>query len=238
MTTYEHAMEKGEELKQPLLLAECPTFVRAGFIRKVYALLSLQVLMTIAIAAPMMLYPPLRDSIVAFPEGVVAISFLTLVVICPLFQYKDRYPINLCFLGIFTILQGAVVGGVCAMYASIDKSQLVVIAFTLTAAIFMLLSVFVHVTRRDFSFMEGFLSIGTMTLVGFGLISVLFSVSIVHTLVAYAGVVIFSGWILYDTSSMIHVLTPDDTILACVNLYLDTVNMFLFVLEILNARSD
>ena len=50
---------------------------------------------------------------------------------------------------------------------------------------------------------------------------------------ALAILLVFVGYILYDTSNLIHVLGPDDYIIAAVQLYLDIINLFLYLLEIL-----
>ena len=54
-----------------------------------------------------------------------------------------------------------------------------------------------------------------------------------HTVFALIGALLFCGFILYDTSNLIHVLGPDDYIIAAVQLYLDIINLFLYLLEIL-----
>ena len=48
-----------------------------------------------------------------------------------------------------------------------------------------------------------------------------------------AGALLFVGYILYDTSLIIHHLGPDDYVVAAVTLYLDIINLFLYLLELL-----
>ncbi len=55
-------------------------------------------------------------------------------------------------------------------------------------------------------------------------------------LYSVAGVVIFSGFVLYDTSQIIHRLTPEDAVMGAVTLYLDFVNLFLFILRLFSSR--
>jgi FtsH-binding integral membrane protein len=54
-----------------------------------------------------------------------------------------------------------------------------------------------------------------------------------HSIFSMFGAVLFSGYILYDTSNIMHHMGPDDYILAAVSLYLDIINLFLYLLEIL-----
>jgi len=50
------------------------------------------------------------------------------------------------------------------------------------------------------------------------------------------GVLVFTGYILYDTSMIIHRFGPDDYIIASVELYIDLINLFLFILSLLGDR--
>jgi len=47
------------------------------------------------------------------------------------------------------------------------------------------------------------------------------------------GALLFSGYILYDTSVIMHHMGPDDYVMAAISLYLDIINLFLYLLEIL-----
>lgn len=53
--------------------------------------------------------------------------------------------------------------------------------------------------------------------------------------ISVAGAVIFCGFIIFDTHLIMHKLSPEEYILASVNLYLDFLNLFLYVLRILQA---
>lgn len=54
---------------------------------------------------------------------------------------------------------------------------------------------------------------------------------------AFAGVVIFSGYIIFDTYLIFNRYSPEDYIMASTSLYLDMINLFLRILQILNATS-
>jgi len=57
----------------------------------------------------------------------------------------------------------------------------------------------------------------------------------VHTLYAAFGAVVFSLYIIYDTYMISQRYSPDEYIMACVDLYLDIVNLFLYILQLLAA---
>ena len=52
---------------------------------------------------------------------------------------------------------------------------------------------------------------------------------------AVAGAIIFSCFIVFDTHLLIHKLSPEEYIVAAINLYLDIINLFLEILKILDA---
>ena len=54
-----------------------------------------------------------------------------------------------------------------------------------------------------------------------------------HSIFSVGGALLFSGYILYDTSVIMHHMGPDDYVMAAISLYLDIINLFLYLLEIL-----
>ena len=53
--------------------------------------------------------------------------------------------------------------------------------------------------------------------------------------VSVGGAVVFCGFILFDTHLIMHKLSPEEYVLASVNLYLDFINLFIYILRILQA---
>ena len=114
--------------------------------------------------------------------------------------------------------------------------MLVLQALLLTAAVFISLTTYVFVTKKDFSWIGGALSMGLMILLMWSFMNMIFPVTFGgfgHSIFSMFGAVLFSGYILYDTSNIMHHMGPDDYILAAVSLYLDIINLFLYLLEIL-----
>ena len=58
-----------------------------------------------------------------------------------------------------------------------------------------------------------------------------------HLVYSLIGAILFAGYILYDTSEILHRLGPDDYIEATISLYLDIINLFFYLLEILRLLS-
>merc|ERR1719198_1576751 len=151
-----------------------------------------------------------------------------------LYCYKDRHPLNLALLGGFTLAMTYTVGVVCAMYYQNHMGLVVLQALVLTAAVFVSLSTYVLVTKKDFSFLGGALFAGLIILIVWSLLNAFFDFGLGGRMVfSLAGALLFVGFILYDTSLLMHHLGPDDYIIAAVMLYLDVINLFLYLLEVL-----
>ncbi|WP_346836471.1 Bax inhibitor-1/YccA family protein [Microbulbifer sp. SAOS-129_SWC] len=143
----------------------------------------------------------------------------------------------------FTGLLGASLGPMLNHYLGMaGGGQIVMQALGTTALIFFALSAYVLTTRKDFSFMGGFLFVGLIGVLVCSLgmvIASFFGVYMPLASVALSGVIalLFSGFILYDTSAIIHG-GETNYIYATVRLYLDILNLFTSLLHIIGFASD
>jgi modulator of FtsH protease len=110
-------------------------------------------------------------------------------------------------------------------------------AFLLTGAAFTGLTAYVLVTKKDFSFLGAALSMGIWVILGAMLLGLFLHSAALSLAVASVGVLLFGGYILYDTSRLLHA-PDDDAIGAALRLFLDVVNLFLFLLRILASQRD
>jgi len=148
---------------------------------------------------------------------------------------RRKRAIGYGFVYSFCLISGITIYPIIAHYASISGTSLINTAFILTTVIFGGLSFYAYRSQRDFSFLGGFLMVGLFTLIGFSVVG-LFLGGFGGTLglvIAAGGVLIFSGFILYDISKYRHGLTEENLPLAVLNLYLDFINLFLFLLRLL-----
>ena len=126
----------------------------------------------------------------------------------------------------FTGILGFSVGPIVNFYMqTAGGSQTVLTALSLTGVIFLSLSGYTLVTQKDFSFMENMLTVGIFSLFGFTIVGVFFPSTLLTLMISWFGVLLFSGYILYDTSLVLYRLGPDDAIHASLVLYLDIVNV-------------
>merc|ERR1719181_1555645 len=125
------------------------------------------------------------------------------------------------------------VGFVCAVYQASGYGYLLLQAFGATAAIFMGLSVYTLTSGKDFSYMGGFLSVALWGLVLTGLVGIFLPSMVPSLAYGFVGALVFCGYILYDTWRIQKRFNYDDYIGATIELYLDIVNLFLYILQIL-----
>jgi modulator of FtsH protease len=145
---------------------------------------------------------------------------------------------------LFTGLLGAALGPMLNRYLAMPNgSEMVMQALGGTAIIFFSLSAYVLTTKKDFSFMGGFLFVGLMVVivgaVGAMIASYFFGVDISLFSLALSGaiVLLMSGLILFDTSRIING-GETNYIMATVGLYLNIYNLFTALLHIIGATSD
>jgi len=216
-------------------VANCSAEVRAGFIRKVYGILSMQLILTVVGAATFMFVESARSFALSSTGVFYTALFMPFPVLFALFCYKNKHPVNMYLLTLFTVCEAYTVGVICAVYYEQGYGEIVLQALLLTAAVFISLTSYVFVTKKDFSWMGGALYMGLIILLVWGFINMLFPIGggLGRAVFSLMGALLFSGYILYDTSVIMLHMGPDDYIMASVSLYLDIINLFLYMLEVL-----
>ena len=143
----------------------------------------------------------------------------------------------------FTALLGASLGPTINHYLQFSYgSQIIMQALGGTAAVFLGLSTYVLTTKKDFSFMRGFLITGLIVVLLCAvalMVAGMFGVAIAGASLAISAaiVMLMSGFILYDTSRIVNG-GETNYVMATVSLYLNIYNLFLALLHILGATSD
>jgi len=200
---------------------------RSSFIGKVYSMLGVSLLFCCAgalygLSMPTGLYLPM---IIA--EFILLFACLGL---------RRSYPINFVLLFAFTTVSGLTLGPVLNAYVMHGLGSLIPVATGVTAVTFGGLSLYVHISKKDFSFLGGALFVGLLGMILVGLIGMFVHLPITGVMYSGFGVLLFSGYILYDTSNLIRRYDDTDVIPATLALYLDMVNLFLMVLRLLSGN--
>ncbi len=139
---------------------------------------------------------------------------------------------------VFTGFLGYTLGPILNAYLSLPNGgQLVTMALGLTALVFFGLSAYAILTRKDFSFLSGFIMAGFIVLLGAVVASFFFQMSGLQLAISAGFVLFSSAVILYQTSAIIHG-GEDNYIMATITLFVSIYNLFLSLLQLLGIFSN
>ena len=206
------------------------TQLRIGFIRKVYGILTIQLLFTVFMCA--LTFIP---SVNAFYKRNLIIFWiclvLSIVIVIPLVCFQEiarKVPLNYFLLGGFTFCEVYMVSTLCCFYSP----KIVITAAALTAAVVVALTAYACTTKTDFTFMGGLLFVGSILLLCLGILC--FFLPFLHILYCILGVFLYSLYLIYDTQLIMgkfgNEYKIDDYIIAALNVYLDIINIFINLL--------
>ena len=108
-------------------------------------------------------------------------------------------------------------------------------ALIMSGAVFGGLTMYTFVSKKDFSYMGASLTIGLFMLIGAMVLNFFLNSSTLDLSIAFIGVIIFSGFILVDTSRILKRAHEVPPTLAALSLYLDFLNLFMMLLRILGG---
>lgn len=230
-------LEGGSIPLYPGISLEDNTF-RWAFVRKIYTILSLQLILTIAVGSTVVFVRPVAVFFVSSSAGLalyIVLVILPFILLCPLYYYSQKHPVNLILLSLFTVAIGFAVGLTC----SFTSGKVILESVILTALVVLSLTAYTFWAARrghDFSFLGPILFAAILVLIFYGLIQAFFplgkfSVTIYGALAS----IIFSAYIVYDTDNLIKRYTYDEYVWASIVLYLDIINLFLSLLTLFRS---
>ncbi|KAG7323266.1 hypothetical protein KOW79_012968 [Hemibagrus wyckioides] len=217
--------------------------IRRTFVRKVYAILALQLSFTLAIVSLFTFCEPIQDYIHSNPEwywAAYAVFLVTYVTLSCCGQLRRRFPWNLILLVIFTLSLTYMTG----MLSSYYNTKSVMICLGITVLVCLSVSVFSFQTKIDVTSCQGVLCIMCILFFICGLVLSLilpFShVPWMQALFAALGAIVFSMFLAFDTQLLMgkkrYSISPEEYIFATLNIYLDIVYIFSFILQFFGNR--
>jgi len=223
------------------LLKDEPPEIRNGFIKKVYGILSAQLLLTGAIAAPFVMDEAVAEWV--HTKGmplVYAVLLLNIALICGITccgqERMRNYPTNYILLSAFTATEGFLVGVICSVY-TINSVLFAVIA---TGFLVGGLSLFAITTKSDFTGMGVYLFAAMLVLFIFGFFLMFFPSPLMQKIYCCLGILAFSFYLIYDTQLVMGNgelrLGVDDYIYGAFQLYLDIIQLFLYIMQLFGDR--
>ena len=144
------------------------------------------------------------------------------------------------FLYAFTFISGITTYPIVSHYVSTIGANVVIMALGTTTIVFAGLAVYATTTKRDLSFLGGMLMAALLALIVIGIFNIIWPISSTAMLAySFIGVLVFSGYVLYDFNRMKHYgVTAEQVPLMALNLYLDFVNLFINILRIFGILSS
>ena len=199
-------------------------------LRNTYALLSLTLLFSALTAAASIALQLPHPGLLITLAGYFGLFFLTT-------KFRNSGWGLLCVFAL-TGFMGYTLGPILSLYLSLPNGgQLVIMAMAGTGAIFLALSGYVLMSRKDFSFLGGFLAVGILVAFLAGLGAYFFELPGLSLAVSAIFVLLMSGLILYETSNIIHG-GETNYIMATVTLYVSIYNLFISLLSLLGFASQ
>jgi FtsH-binding integral membrane protein len=204
---------------------------RMGFVRKVYALFFAATLFAVGGVALGLSFEPLQLFARQHPW---IMLFVMLGGVMGAQAVRHVRGLNLLALFGFTTLTGVVISPLIAVIRLINPGSILA-AGVLTVGIFGGLTAYVFISKKDFSFMRGMVTTGLIVVILAAVVNIFLGSSALGFAVAAATLLLFSGFVLYDTSNIIRRYPTNEYIAGALDLYLDAFNIFLALLRILNA---
>lgn len=142
---------------------------------------------------------------------------------------------------IYSAMMGVTMSSIFMLYTA----ESIAYVFFITAGMFLVMSVIGYVTRMDLSKVGSVLFMALIGIIIASVVNIFLESEMLYWIISYVGVVVFTGLTAYDTQKIKHMLveygTADDlgnrlALLGALTLYLDFINLFLFLLRIFGNR--
>jgi FtsH-binding integral membrane protein len=174
------------------------------------------------------------------PIGMIVAQLILFVIsIVLMFSAMKARNENIAVLSMmaFAGVMGASIGPTLAMTMSLKNGgELIAMSAGMTGAVLFALTAYAKTSKKDFSFLGGFLFVGLILLLIASIVGMFIQSTILQLTLASIGVLLFSAYILYDVS---RVVTGGETnpVFAAISIYLDVINLFLHLLRLLTLLS-
>ncbi|XP_030634478.1 fas apoptotic inhibitory molecule 2b [Chanos chanos] len=219
--------------------------IRRVFIRKVYAILMMQLLVTVAIVAVFTYSDAVRFYLYTHPalySTSYLLFFITYITLACCGDLRRQFPWNLILLTIFTLSMACMMGFVSSFY----NTKSVLLCIGITAIVCLCVTIFSFQTKVDITSFQGLLFILCMVMLFCGLVMgfvVPFGyVPWLHAIYATIGAIVFTMFLAFDTQLLMgnkdYAMSPEEYIFATLSLYLDIIYLFSFLLQLFGGGRE
>ncbi|CAO2602606.1 Protein lifeguard 2, partial [Lemmus lemmus] len=194
-----------------------------GFIVKVFIVLSVQLLITMIIISIFVFCKPVRNWVIGIPWFMYA-----------LLDIRRQVPANYILLALFTLLEGLMLGSMSIFY----KAEEILWAAGATTLVTLVLVLFALQTKWDFTMLNGVMFVFVIVFMIYGIITLVIRSYWLHLVYSAVGTLIFSMYLVMDVQMMVggryhYEIHPEEYIFAALNIYVDIINLFIFILDLI-----
>lgn len=219
--------------------------IRRIFIRKVYAILMIQLSVTLAIVSLFIFCDPVRNYIQSNPGwywASYAVFFVTYLTLSCCSTPRRLFPWNLILLGIFTLSLAYMTG----MLSSYYNTKSVIMCLGITAVVCLTVTVFSFQTKIDVTSYQGVLLVFCMVMFISGLVLAFVlpygCLPWMHAVYGALGAILFTMFLAFDTQLLMgnkrYSMSPEEYVFATLNIYLDVIYIFSFFLQLFGTQRD
>jgi FtsH-binding integral membrane protein len=215
--------------------------MRLGFIRKVYGILSAQMLLTTLMCVLSITIPAYAEFQIANRALLYVCLFGTIAImiaLCCFNHLARKVPTNYILLTLFTLFEGYIVSAICAT----TKPEIVLMAAVMTCAVTIALTIYAFTTKTDFTMLGGLLFVGSCIMLLFGIFLMFTHNKVLYIIYSCLGVFFYSIYLIYDTQLIVgdksRSIGLDDYIYGALMLYVDIIQLFLHILRLLKLSSN
>ncbi|XP_077290211.1 protein lifeguard 2-like [Arctopsyche grandis] len=215
--------------------------IRKAFIRKVYAILMVQLVIIFGFIGLFLLHKPTQIYATQHPAILwvaLVVMFITILSMAYSTSVRRKSPMNLIFLTVFTLAQAFIL----AVTSSIYRSTEVLLAVGIMALICSAVTFFAFYTKRDFTKLGRFLLVGMVVLFVLGIMAINDHGMIIILVYSLSAALYFSFYLVYITQMMMggnhnSSISPDEYIFTALNLFFVVNNICLYILTIIGLTS-
>ena len=217
---------------------------RANFITKTYLHLTGAIALFVALEAILLSTPFVKDMVGMMIGGSGSWSWLVVLGLFMLVSYvaqswaQSATSIGMQYmgLGLYVVAEAIIFTPLLYIAQRIDP-QIILAAAITTLGLFAVLTAVVFITRKDFSFLRGVLMFGGFAALGFIVVAILFGFSL-GPIFTYAMIALACGYILYDTSNVLHHYRIGQHVAAALALFASVALLFWYILQLFLRNRD
>jgi FtsH-binding integral membrane protein len=168
------------------------------------------------------------------------LAMLEIVLLLVMIFSRSKKAVGYPLMYSFMLVSGATLYPLIGYYISVIGADAVLKAFALAVVSFSGVAIYAAKTKEDFSFLGGFLILGAFALLGLLIIQWFIPFSSVGQMgIAALGILIFLGFTIYDINRLARYgFTEADIPMIVVNIYLDFINLFVYILRFFASDED